>query len=645
MLELDHVYTIEWPLVFRIKTGLEAQGFTGKMSSRDTCDMTTKQWSTATLNDGVAHVQKIAKQELEESESDLERQLEELQRQIDCCPDQDAVPPAKMPESSGSPRDISNQDTLEATPGEIAANLGLPENDIAIKLKTIVVEKFDPLVQYFKSGDGEADVKQAFRTIMEAAVETKDEKLLQHTLMAAEQVAAAQSSAAPVATPVRKRPEDETSGVAPPPSKCHRVESKEDPPTASSSLVAADPPKDSKVTIRVDSQESQMGNAEPHQPAGEGKPNPDESKAPSAPPAPKKNANKIGRQERLLLAAKATIRRMVAHHKRRVEFEAPEHVKSAWGNAQDRTYLAQVLRGDCNFNKAEFSCRVGTYVQTKKKHKVVIDEGWFTEGELSTELKWSKTRIEGALKKCRADPLLCRRNEYDGEEEFHVTIRERGSREQEKEWCKKETETKQKADGAVKIEDKEFSLVQAQEQRAMNAEQRRAEEAPTTNKFHQTKDSLSKCMKSMIDKSGKLRQLLRDINQNYSNDSAAKQTCGTIQSEITKIDAAYDSLNEAWTEGEVCGWETDKFYNLAEKRIRDGTFQLSRAAAAELKIRNAKKYWGKDETSGPKPKAKGKAKAQASESQQEPAGSANKNNRGGKKPVTKRIKKPKNAKA
>ena len=50
--------------------------------------------------------------------------------------------------------------TCKATPGEIAANLGLPENDIAIKLKTIVVEKFDPLVQYFKSGDGEADVKQ-----------------------------------------------------------------------------------------------------------------------------------------------------------------------------------------------------------------------------------------------------------------------------------------------------------------------------------------------------------------------------------------------------------------------------------------------------------------------------------------------------
>ena len=47
---------------------------------------------------------------------------------------------------------------------------------------------------------------------------------------------------------------------------------------------------------------------------------------------------------------------MVAHHKKRVEYEAPEHVKTAWGNPADRTYLAQVLR-DCNFNKA-----LGVYI-------------------------------------------------------------------------------------------------------------------------------------------------------------------------------------------------------------------------------------------------------------------------------------------
>lgn len=39
----------------------------------------------------------------------------------------------------------------------------------------------------------------------------------------------------------------------------------------------------------------------------------------------------------------------------------------------------------------------------------------------------------------------CRRNEYDGEEEFHITIRERGTREQEKEWCRTESTGKEKA--------------------------------------------------------------------------------------------------------------------------------------------------------------------------------------------------------
>ena len=50
--------------------------------------------------------------------------------------------------------------TCKATPEEIAANLGLTENDVTTKLKTLVSEKFDPLVQYFKSGNGEPDVRQ-----------------------------------------------------------------------------------------------------------------------------------------------------------------------------------------------------------------------------------------------------------------------------------------------------------------------------------------------------------------------------------------------------------------------------------------------------------------------------------------------------
>ena len=111
-------------------------------------------------------------------------------------------------------------------------------------------------------------------------------------------MAAAQCSAAPapVATPVRKRPEDETSGVAPPPSKFPRVEGKNEPPKAPSALVAAAPPQASKITPGVDTQESQMGNAEPHQLSEENQVEPDESQKPAEPPAPKKNANKMGRQ-------------------------------------------------------------------------------------------------------------------------------------------------------------------------------------------------------------------------------------------------------------------------------------------------------------------------------------------------------------
>ena len=56
----------------------------------------------------------------------------------------------------------------------------------------------------------------------------------------------------------------------------------------------------------------------------------------------------------------------------------------------------------------------------------------------------------------------------------------------------------------------------------------------------ETKDSLSKCMKSMIDKSGKLRQLLRDINQNYSNDSAAKQS---LEKQLNKWKYLLDQIN------------------------------------------------------------------------------------------------------
>ena len=43
-----------------------------------------------------------------------------------------------------------------------------------------------------------------------------------------------------------------------------------------------------------------------------------------------------------------------------------------------------------------------------------------------------------------------------------------------------------------------------------------------------------------------------------------------MQAEIAKIDAAYDNLNEAWTEGEVTGFDTEKL--LALELVKAGKF-------------------------------------------------------------------------
>ena len=40
-----------------------------------------------------------------------------------------------------------------------------------------------------------------------------------------------------------------------------------------------------------------------------------------------------------------------------------------------------------------FSSRVDTYIRTQKRHKVTIDEGWYSKDEMTTELKWNKRLV------------------------------------------------------------------------------------------------------------------------------------------------------------------------------------------------------------------------------------------------------------
>lgn len=47
--------------------------------------------------------------------------------------------------------------------------------------------------------------------------------------------------------------------------------------------------------------------------------------------------------------------------------------------------------------------------------------------------------------------------------------------------------------------------------------------SPFNQSFPETKDALAKCMKSMMEKSGKMRQLLRDLQVNYASDTSAQE--------------------------------------------------------------------------------------------------------------------------
>ena len=59
-----------------------------------------------------------------------------------------------------------------------------------------------------------------------------------------------------------------------------------------------------------------------------------------------------------------------------------------------RFLLASFLHAiSCACMQEIFSSRVDTYIRTQKRHKVTIDEGWYSKDEMTTELKWNKRLV------------------------------------------------------------------------------------------------------------------------------------------------------------------------------------------------------------------------------------------------------------
>ncbi|CAE7588691.1 unnamed protein product [Symbiodinium sp. CCMP2592] len=145
-------------------------------------------------------------------------------------------------------------------------------------------------------------------------------------------------------------------------------------------------------------------------------------------------------QELLREAARARILRMIAPKKKRTDLSVPEYVREQWHRGTKAKSEMEELLLEHNGDKDRGSGVVKTYVVclvscitysvveekflsellliVKKIKKFVVkkDQGWYTEPEMKADL--------GAKKICEADPALHRRNQYDGQWEYYVTVRE-----------------------------------------------------------------------------------------------------------------------------------------------------------------------------------------------------------------------------
>ncbi|CAE7891387.1 ANK3 [Symbiodinium necroappetens] len=290
-------------------------------------------------------------------------------------------------------------------------------------------------------------------------------------------------------------------------------------------------------------------------------------------------------QDRLLLAARARLGRFVAPKKNRKELEAPAWVKEHWkGHKQEMSMLMK----DCNFDKECFLQKLERIITKKEKQKIKLDAGWYSEAEMKSELKWGPTRVTGALKYCRSRPdTHVRKNQYDQVEEYWITSRESGTVEES--LTKEEKHyASEKADKPVDLGSGFGSGLAAMQGRKI-------------------KSTLKKFVDSIVQKTNKMKGLIKDLRDNFSE--SADVSIKDLNDQVQKMEYHYEKCNEIRVRGDCFGFN-DALFVEAEKQMKDATFVrsseiegllgCSKAMASDTKIRNDKKFYSKSSDAGPK---------------------------------------------
>lgn len=272
-------------------------------------------------------------------------------------------------------------------------------------------------------------------------------------------------------------------------------------------------------------------------------------------------------------------------------------------------------------------------ITSRKKVSITRDQGWYSESETRNDLKWSSQRINGAKSYCTAperSAQFVRKNVYDGLVEYWITVRERGMHEEEHEVLEQQ-KSRSKAAAAVAIPDGSFTNVKELMDRDSKATAA-TDEGGDDLKADQNKQHFKRFMDSVLQKTTKLKGLLKDIRANYTKESTATYV-RTLEEFITKLDGEYDSLNEVNAKGENEKY-SQKWWDLAHEKMKQSTYVSSRASAAEQKVRKSKQFFEPVEPQQSLPDAncrKPRSKRTRAAGQDQPAPSAP-----GKKPKNKK---------
>lgn len=309
----------------------------------------------------------------------------------------------------------------------------------------------------------------------------------------------------------------------------------------------------------------------------------------AAPPAPS-TKRVLTRRERLRNAAKARIRRMVAEKRKRTDLSVPPWLKVEFERgSKQKEEMAEVLQ-QVNWCEEKFVDEMQRIITSRKKVSITRDEGWYSETEMKADLKWSTQRISGAKAFCAAPERVAkfvRKNMYDSVVEYWVTIRERGMHEEEHEVLEKQTSTS-KADGAVVIQDGSFTNVRELMDRQAFVD-KSATEAGEELKSEQNQQHFKRYMDSILQKTTKLRALLKELGDKYTTESTATSS-KTLQDFIAQLDKEYDSLNEMMAKGHTDNFGT-AWWEQAHAKMKNATVVSSRASAAELKVKKSKQFF------------------------------------------------------